>query len=102
MRNHTYFIHIINNYLYTQLNKIEIDFIKKYGIKEVKASSNNGINIPVKKVIASASISNKRLNELKDYAIKCINSLKDYNNNNIVEKYSVEYKRNNLKHIDKI
>jgi len=49
-----------------------------------------------------ASISNKKSNELKDYAIKCINKLKDYNNNNIVEELSVEYTRNNLKHTDKI
>lgn len=72
-----YFIYIINNNIYTQLNKKEIDFINKYGIKEINARNNDSLKIPVKKVIASASISNKRSKELKDFAFKCITYLKD-------------------------
>ena len=54
-----YFINVINNNIYTQLNKIEIDFIKKYDIKEINTRNNDSVKIPVKKVIASASIYNK-------------------------------------------
>ena len=97
-----YFINVINNNIYTQLNKIEIDFIKKYGIKEINTRNNDSIKIPVKKVIASASIFNKRSKELKEFAFKCITNLKDYDNNNIVEELTVEFMRNNLKKNDKI
>ena len=73
-----YFINIFNNNIYTQLSKIEIDFVKKYNIKEINNRNNNDIKIPVKKVIALTSISHKKSQEIKEFAFKCIKNLKDY------------------------
>lgn len=46
-----YFINIIKNNRYTQLNKIEQDFVKKYSITEINSRGDSNVKIPVKKVI---------------------------------------------------
>ena len=64
-----YFIYLINNNPYLQINKIENDFIKKYNIKEFNSPNNDKIKIPINKVIKSAKLLLKRNNELNNFHI---------------------------------
>ena len=97
-----YFIYLIKKNQYVQLTKLETDFIKKYQIKEISTRADENIKIPVKKVINSAYLSLKRMNELNDFAYNNITELKDNNGNNIVETITCEYYKDNLKVKDKV
>ena len=97
-----YFIDIIKKNPYTQLIKIENDFIQKFKIKEIKLRENEQQVIPVKKVIQSAHLSVKKSDEIKSFAFKTITDMKDYDGNTIVEKLDCEYLKNNVKKNDEI
>ena len=92
-----YFMDIIKKNPYTQLIKIENDFIKKFNIRDIKLRGNEDELIPVKKVIQSAHLSIKRAEELNLFSFKTITDMKDYDGNKIVEKIECEYLKKNIK-----
>ena len=98
----TYFMDIIKKNPYTQLIKIENDFIKKFNIRDIKLRGNEDELIPVKKVIQSAHLSIKRAEELNLFSFNTITDMKDYDGNKIVEKIECEYLKKNIKVKDDI
>ena len=91
-----YFMNLIKNSPYTQLNKLELDFINKYKIKDLTSRFNNEKKISIKNIILSAQLLLKRTNDLYQFSKNNILNLKDYNNNNIVETLTCKYYRNNI------
>ena len=92
----SYFINYIKLNPYLQITKIENDFIKTYNIKEISSRQNSNIKIPVKKVINSAHLHMKRINDLNNFSINNIRKLIDYEGNQIVESITSEYLKNNI------
>ena len=92
----SYFINYIKLNPYLQITKIENDFIKNYNIKEISSRQNSNIKIPVKKVINSAHLHMKRINDLNNFSINNIRELIDYEVNQIVESLTSEYLKNNI------
>lgn len=82
---------------FIQLIKIENDFVKEFGIKNINSWVDSNVKINLKKVIISAQLSYKNEEKLLNYSKDSLINLKDYNNDSLIEDLKCEYFKDSIR-----